>query len=68
MLMMVVLVNMEQKWTKVLKVKSQIGFEAKFRIATDRTSLTRLTKFSDVAYLKSALICIYFVFDIPVEK
>ena len=49
-------------------VKSQIGFEAKIRTATDRTSLTRLTKFSDVAYLKSALIRIYFVFDIPVEK
>ena len=49
-------------------VISQIGFEAKIRIATDRTSLTRLTKFSDVVYLKSALICIYFVFDIPVAR
>ena len=47
-------------------VKSPIGFEAKIRIATDMTSLTRLTKFSDVAYLKSAVIGIYFVFDIPV--
>ena len=36
-------------------VKSQIGFEAKIRIATDRTSLTRLTKFSDVAYFSSYL-------------